>query len=259
MGNTQPDIKTPKDALLAQDPALLEELNAMDAQSLIRWAYENFGDRVGIITSFQDTGCVMIDIASRVAPGIRILTIDTLRLHPETYTLMEEIENRYDVSIEHYGPDPERLKRMIAQHGEFLFFDTKAKQEYCCQIRKTEPNIRALQTMDVWITGLRQDHSDARADTPKAQYSESEWNTLLKLAPLADWDSKRTQDYVKEHNVLYNPLYDQGYTSIGCVICSTPTLPHEHKRAGRWRWFNATDPDTDKECGIHTNRSGDGI
>ncbi len=259
VSNTQPDIRTPKEALLAQDPALLEELNAMDAESLIQWSYENFGDRVGIITSFQDSGCVMIDIASRVAPGMRILTVDTLRLHPETYTLMSGIENRYGMFIEHYGPDPERLKRMVAQHGEFLFFDTKAKQEYCCQIRKTEPNIRALQTVDVWITGLRQNHSESRSDTPKAQYSENEWNTLLKLAPLADWSTERTRAYVEEHEVPYNALYDQGYTSIGCIICSTPTLPHEDKRAGRWRWFNSMDPDNDKECGIHTNIGGGGI
>ena len=259
MSNTQSDIAHAKEALLAQDPALLEELNAMDAETLIRWSYEHFGDRVGIITSFQDTGCVMIDIASRVAPGMRVLTVDTLRLHPETYALMNEIEARYGVEIEHYKPDETRLKRMVAQHGEFLFFDSKTKQEYCCQIRKVEPNIRALQTIDVWITGLRQDHSDTRSETPKAQYTESEWNTLLKLAPLADWDTERTQAYVAENEVPHNALYDQGYTSIGCMICSTPTLPHEDKRAGRWRWFNAMDGDANKECGIHSNTGGGGI
>ena len=259
MSNPQPHISNAKEALLAQDPALLEELNAMPAEDLIRWAWENFGDRVGIITSFQDTGCVMIDIASRVAPGMRVLTIDTLRLHPETYTLMNEIESKYNVEIEHYKPDTDRLKGMIAQHGEFLFFDSKAKQEYCCQIRKVEPNIRALQTIDVWITGLRQDHSESRSDTPKAQYVENEWNTLLKLAPLVDWDSAQMKTYSDEHEVPHNALYDQGYTSIGCHTCSTPTLPHESKRAGRWRWFNSMNPDGDKECGIHTNTSGDGI
>lgn len=258
VSNSQPDISNAKEALLAQDPALLEELNAKPAEDLIRWAWDNFGDRVGIITSFQDTGCVMIDMASRVAPGMRVLTVDTLRLHPETYTLMDEIEAKYNLEIEHYKPDVGRLKRMIAQHGEFLFFDSKAKQEYCCQIRKVEPNIRALQTIDVWITGLRQDHSEGRSDTPKAQYSENEWNTLLKLAPLADWNTAQTQAYVEQHDVPKNALYDQGYTSIGCHTCSTPTLPHEGKRAGRWRWFNSMDPDGDKECGIH-NEGGGGI
>lgn len=256
MTNTTTDKASPKDLLLAQDPALLAELEAMPAEDLIRWAWDNFGDRVGIITSFQDTGCVMIDMASRVAPGMRVLTVDTLRLHPETYRLMDEIEAKYSVEIEHYKPDPDRLKRMVAQHGEYLFFDTKAKQEYCCQIRKVEPNIRALQTIDVWITGLRQDHSESRSETPKAQYVQSEWNTLLKLAPLVDWNTDQVKEYEAEHAVPKNALYDQGYTSIGCVICSTPTLPHEDKRAGRWRWFNQMDPESQKECGIHSGGGG---
>ena len=259
MSNTESNTSNVREALLSQDPALLDELNAMDPESLIRWSYENFGDRVGIVTSFQDTGCVMIDMASRVAPGMRVLTVDTLRLHSETYAVMDKVERRYNLEVELYRPDADRLKSMVAQHGEYLFFDTKAKQEYCCQIRKVEPNISALQTIDVWITGLRQDHSESREETPKAQYAESEWNTLLKLAPLVDWDSEQTQAYIDEHDVPRNALYDQGYTSIGCMICSTPTLPHEDMRAGRWRWFNSLDPDMNKECGIHTNISGDGI
>lgn len=259
MSNALTDIVSIKEAIKAQDPALLDELNAKTAEALIQWAFDHFGDRAGIVTSFQDTGCVMIDIASRVAPGMRVMTVDTLRLHPETYTLMDEVEARYTLKIEHFTPDPKRLKRMVAQHGEFLFFDTKAKQEYCCQIRKVEPNIEALQTLDVWFTGLRQDHSGSRSDTPKAQYVENEWNTLLKLSPLADWNATKVKAHVEEHKVPFNSLYDQGYTSIGCTICSTPTLPHEDIRAGRWRWFNSMDPDSEKECGIHTNTEGDGI
>lgn len=259
MNNLFPDTVRIKEAILAQDPGLLNELNAMESTDLIRWAYEQFGDRAGIVTSFQDTGCVMIDMASQVAKGLRVLTVDTLRLHPETYALMDEIEVKYNLTIEQYKPDADRLNRMVAQHGEFLFFDTKAKQEYCCQVRKVEPNIRALQTLDVWFTGLRKDHSGSRKETPKAQYAVNEWNTLLKLAPLADWDSDKIRAYTAEHAVPNNALYEQGYTSIGCTICSTPTLPHEDARAGRWRWFNHMDPDGQKECGIHSNTSGGGI
>lgn len=247
------------ESIQSQDTALLDELNSMDPEQLLSWASTNFGDRAGIITSFQDTGCVIVDMASKVAPELRVLTIDTLRLHPETYALMDTIETRYDLTVERFKPDPERLKRMVGQHGEFLFFDSKDKQEYCCQIRKVEPNIQALQTVDVWITGLRQDHSDTRSDTPKAEFNVNEWSTIIKLAPLADWDADRIKQYVADNNVPYNPLYDQGYTSIGCTICSTPTLPHEDTRAGRWRWFNALDPESSKECGIHTNIEGGGI
>ena len=247
------------ESIQTQDQALLDELNAMDPENLIAWASVNFGARAGIITSFQDTGCVMVDMASRVAPDLRVLTIDTLRLHPETYKLMDEIEARYDVTVERFKPDMARLKRMVAQHGEFLFFDSKSKQEYCCQIRKVEPNILALQSVDVWITGLRQDHSESRSDTPKAQFVENEWGIIIKLAPLMDWNAQQIREYSDAHDVPYNKLYDQGYTSIGCTICSTPTLPHEDIRAGRWRWFNAMDPESSKECGIHSNTSGGGI
>jgi phosphoadenylyl-sulfate reductase (thioredoxin) len=242
---------------LAEDPKLLETLEALSPEELLRWAYTEFGERAGIVTSFQDTGTVMLDMASRVAPDLRVLTIDTLRLHPETYDLIAEVERRYGVTVERYGPEPKRLQRMIDQHGEYLFFDSKAKQEFCCHVRKVEPNLRALRTLDVWITGLRRDHSDERSATAKAQYVRYDWGTILKLAPLADWTVDDVKRYIDANNVPYNSLYDQGYTSIGCVICSTPTLPNEDARAGRWRWFNALDPS--KECGIHTNTSGGGI
>lgn len=240
-----------------EDTCLLDALNAMSAGELLRWAYTNHRDRAGIITSFQDSGCVMIDMAARMAPGLRVLTVDPLRLHPETYQLMDDIEQRYGLSIERFEPDPERLRRMVQQHGEHLFFDSKTKQEFCCSVRKVEPNIRALQTVDVWITGLRRDQSEGRSDTPRAEYVQQEWGPVLKLAPLMGWTTQQVQDYIARHDVPYNKLYDQGYTSIGCMICSTPTLPHEDARAGRWRWFNAID--NDKECGIHTNTGGDGI
>lgn len=240
------------------DPKLLKELNAMPPEALLRWAYAHYGSRAGIITSFQNTGTVMIDMANRVAPDLRVLTVDTLRLHPETYALMEEIEARYGIAIERFKPDPDRVDKMVAQHGEYLFFDSKSKQEFCCSVRKVEPNVRALETVDVWITGLRQDQSENRSETPKASYQPTEWGTVLKLAPLVDWSEGEVWDYIRQYDVPYNKLYDQGYRSIGCVICSTPVLPHEAPRAGRWRWFNQLD-ENDKECGIHTNMMGSGI
>ena len=243
---------------ISEDPGLLDELETMPPEDLLRWAAEQHGSRAGIITSFQDTGTVIIDMASKVAPELRVLTVDTLRLPPETYELIDEIEAHYGITIERFEPDPDRLRRMVRQHGEYLFFDSKDKQEFCCAVRKVEPNIRALQTMDVWITGLRQDQSDTRAETPKVSYVQGEWSTLIKIAPLADWTSEQVKEYIADNHVPYNKLYDQGYTSIGCKICSTPTLPHESPRAGRWRWFNEGHED-EKECGIHTNVDGGGI
>jgi phosphoadenosine phosphosulfate reductase len=235
----------------------LAMLNDMDPEELLAWAQGHFPGRAGINTSFQDTGCVMIDMASRVAPDLRVLTVDTLRLHPETYRLMEQIEARYGIAIERFKPEPEQLKRMVGQHGEYLFFDSKAKQEYCCAIRKVEPNKRAIESLDVWITGLRRDQSEGRAAVDKvSRIVLEDGRELLKLSPLANWDKDQVWSYIHRHNVPYSPLYEQGYTSIGCVICSTPTMPWESKRAGRWRWFNHLDEDDDKECGIHIGGSG---
>ena len=237
------------------DSVPAEELSALGPEEMLAWAFEHGGDRAGIVTSFQNTGCVMIDMAQRVAPKLRVITIDTLRLHDETYRLMDEIEARYGITIDRIQPDPARVKKMIAQHGEYLFFDSKLKQEHCCQIRKVAPNERVLKTLDVWITGLRRDQSDFRRNVERAVIIRQDGRDVTKLSPLADWSDERVRAYIQENDVPYNDLYDQGYTSIGCVICTTPTQPGEDPRAGRWRWFNDLDQDT-KECGIHVMGSG---
>ncbi len=229
-------------------------LNSMQPEALLAWAHQHYGDRAGIITSFQDTGMVMIDMASKVAPALRVMTVDTLRLHDETYQLIDEIRQKYGMDVEVFQPDPERVEKMIRMHGEYLFFDSKAKQEYCCKVRKVEPNEKALDTLDVWFTGLRRDHSDSRAETPKVSKTSRDGRDILKVAPLAEWTGDDVWRYIREHEVPYNKLYDKSYTSIGCVICTTPTRPGEDKRAGRWRWFNALEGN--KECGIHTYGSG---
>ncbi|MBI4556102.1 MAG: phosphoadenosine phosphosulfate reductase family protein, partial [Candidatus Hydrogenedentes bacterium] len=113
---------------------------------------------------------------------------------------------------------------------------------------------RALATLDVWISGLRRDQSEGRKRVEKAAYIDQGGRKILKVNPLADWSEEQVWAYIKERDVPYNPLYDLGYTSIGCQICTTPTRPGEDKRAGRWRWFNALDHS--KECGIHTAGSG---
>lgn len=241
---------------VAEERVQLDQLNAMKPEELLAWAAENYGDRAGIVTSFQTTGCVTIDMAARQGLPLRVLTVDTLRLHPESYAVMEAVEQRYNLQVERFQPDPARVQRMVADHGEFLFFDSKPKQEHCCHVRKVEPNQRALATLDVWITGLRRDQSDFRKDVPKATLTQQNGRTLIKLSPLADWSEEQLWDYIRANDVPYSALYDQGYASIGCIICTTPTRPGEDKRAGRWRWFNQFQDGDKKECGIHVAGSG---
>ena len=242
---------------VTQNSPPIDELEGFEPEALLKWASQEYGERAGIVTSFQTTGCVMIDMASRVAPEMRVITIDTLRLHPETYALMDEIEARYGLHIERFQPIPEHLDAMIEEHGEYLFFDSKTKQEYCCGVRKVDPNQRALATLDVWFTGLRRDQSEFRNAVPKVSRAhQPNDHSLLKIAPLAEWTEDDVDAYVAEHNAPKNVLYDQGYDSIGCVICTTPIRPHEEKRTGRWRWFNQFDQGGRKECGIHTHGGG---
>jgi len=235
------------------DGAALEELP--DAE-LLQWAFSNYGDRAAIGTSLQLTGSVLIDMASRLGLPFRVFILDTLRLHQESYSLIEKFEKRYNIKVERFTPAPRKLEKMLNVHGEYLFFDSKEKQEYCCNIRKVEPNERALESLDAWITGLRRDQSEDRKDIPRVSWMQSKGRSVLKIAPLAHWTEADVKKYIADNDVPYHPLFDQGYDSIGCIICSTPLRPGEPKRAGRWRWFNASD--TNKECGIHLDK-GEGI
>jgi phosphoadenosine phosphosulfate reductase len=234
----------------------LPKLEEMPPQELLKWVFEKYGSRAAIGTSLQLTGSVLIDMCAKAGVPFRVFLIDTLRLHRESYDLIGTFEARYGIKVERFLPDPKRLDQMIAMHGEYLFFDSKAKQEYCCQIRKVEPNERALATLDAWVTGLRRDQSEGRAGTRRASFTHQAGRTVLKLAPLANWTGDDVRAYIDKNKVPFHPLFDRGYESIGCIICTTPCRPGEPKRAGRWRWFNALDES--KECGIHLEK-GDGI
>ena len=149
---------------------------------------------------------------------------------------------------------------MIREQGEFLFFDSKEKQEFCCDLRKVEPNERVLGTLDVWLTGLRADQSKARAGTSRFEIIPHGPNKrpILKVAALVDWTEERLRKYCEEHQVPVHKLLfwekdGWRYESLGCVICTTPIGPYEPRRAGRWRWFNALEGG-DKECGLHVVR-----
>lgn len=249
------DSKTMNSHINAQ---LITELSQItDPQALIGEVFKRFGRRAAIGTSGQLTGSVMIDMAFKGKAKPRVFTIDTLRLFPETYELFNAVEKKYKIKIERVKPDPKKIEKMVKDHGEFLFFDSKEKQEYCCHLRKVEPNERALEKVDVWLTGLRTDQSESRANTQKFQLIEHGPNKrpILKVAPLVDWTEETLREYIKKNEVPSHPLLDYEkngwfYESLGCVICTTPIGPHEPRRAGRWRWFNAKDGDN-KECGLH--------
>ncbi len=235
------------------------DFEAMSVEDILHWAATTFPQRAVINTSLQYSGIAMIHMAMEMALDLRLATIDTLRLHPETYDFIKTVETRYNRSFEVYKPQAGQVHKMVETHGEFLFFDSKFKQEHCCKVRKEWPNARLLKTVDCWITGVRRDQSSYRQDhTPKALLVPDENDTkrkILKLNPMADWNETRLLEYIATNQIPTHPLYDQQYQSLGCVICATPTRPGESQRAGRWRWFNSTNTnvpaDDNKECGLH--------
>jgi phosphoadenosine phosphosulfate reductase len=209
------------------------------AEDVLRWAFATFGQHVEIASGFGVEGVVLIDIAARLQPGLRVFTLDTDFLFPETYALMERIEHRYGITVKrlHSALAPEEQER---QHGPQLWSRTP---DVCCNLRKVEPLRQKLSQLSAWVTSIRRDQTSFRASARKV-----EWDAkfhLVKINPLADWTSQRVWRYVHEHNVPYNPLHDQGYPSIGCTHCTRRVLPGEDQRAGRWSGFNKT------ECGLH--------
>ena len=218
--------------------------------------FKRFKKRAAIVTSGQLSGMVLVHMAYENRLPFRVCTIDTLRLFPETYEFFKNVEERYDLQIERIQPHAQSLTSMVAEHGEFLFFDSKKKQEYCCHIRKVEPMQRLLNSLDVWFSGLRRDQSDSRQRVPKVGIHEHAGRSVLKVNPLADWTVDQIWEFVRENDIPVNPLLKtqkngHSFESIGCIICTTPIKPGEPKRAGRWRWQNATSSENDKECGLH--------
>ncbi len=245
------------------DQELVHKLEKIqDPGELMAELFRMFGGRAAIGTSGQWTGVALIDIVIRA--GIskpRVYTVDTLRLFPETYDLFRELEKKYNIKIEKAAPDFDAVSKMVREHGEMIFFDSKAKQEYCCKIRKVDPNNRVLDTLDVWITGLRADQSDARSQIKRLEIiqhtqQDGKESPLLKVTPLIAWTEEKVKEYVSTNNVPVHKLLEierdgWHYDSLGCIICTTPIGTHETRRAGRWRWFNHQLKGDQKECGLH--------
>ncbi len=240
------------------DNALCQEIVLTETpQEILFSLFKRFKNRAAIVTSGQLSGMVLIHLAAENQLPFRVCTLDTLRLFPETYAFFEKVESRYGIQIEQVQPDPQDVQQMVTEHGEYLFFDSKAKQEYCCNIRKVRPMQRVLETLDVWITGLRRDQSDARQQLRKAEIISSTTHPVLKVNPLSQWTTDAVWQFVRDNNIPVNPLLEADadghyYESLGCIVCTTPIKPGEPKRAGRWRWQNAAPTtENDKECGLH--------
>ena len=226
--------------------AAAERFEDASAQELLAWALERFHPRMAISAAGGVDGMALIDMAWRINPEIRVFTLDTGRLPPETYALFEDVRERYGIDVEFEYPDREAVTRLVTSEGPNLMYRSVDLRVACCEIRKVEPLKRKLATLDAWVAGLRREQWKTRRNVAKVEV-DRDHGGIVKLNPLADWKLGDVWDYVRTNEVPYHELFDHGYTSIGCAPCTRPVLVGEPERAGRWWW----EDQTDKECGIH--------
>jgi len=230
----------------AELAAAAHELKSASAEQVLAWAERRFGARAAIASSFGVEDMVLIDLARQHAPSLRVFTLDTGRLPPETYELMETVRKRYGLEVETFFPERARVEALQSAHGYFSFKQSIESRKQCCGLRKVEPLNRALAGREAWLTGLRREQSVTRTGVEVVEL-DADHGGLVKLNPLAGWSSKQVWAYVRENGVPYNVLHDRGYPSIGCAPCTRAVKPYEDERAGRWWWESAEN----RECGLH--------
>ncbi len=234
---------------LAMTPAnvrrLDESFHGQPTEKVLAWAWERFGTRAAIGTSFQGAGLVMMHLAKQSGIQFPVFTLDTGLLFRETLELKKKLEDFYGFQIESLVPDLTVQQQEDAQGPELW----KREPDLCCTMRKVLPLQNKLADLDCWITGLRRQQSDTRAGIGIIElyhFDQSANGDIVKLNPMAAWSREDVWKYIHQHKIPYNPLHDQGYRSIGCQPCTHKTSGGDDERAGRWIGFNKV------ECGIHT-------
>jgi len=221
---------------------------AREPQDILALALKEYSPELGISFSGAED-VVLVDMAAKLGAPFRVFSLDTGRLHPETYQFLEKVRTHYGVAIEAVFPRPEAVQTLVREKGLFSFYTDGHKE--CCGIRKVEPLMRALAPLGAWVTGQRKDQSPStRADVPVIQLDRTFGTAerpLVKFNPLSFWTSKQVWAYIRDNDVPYNALHDRGFVSIGCEPCTRPVNPGQHERAGRWWW----EEETKKECGLH--------
>jgi phosphoadenosine phosphosulfate reductase len=208
-------------------------------QDIVAWAVRTFGDGLSVGASFGGaSGMAILHMVAALKPNVHVFVLDTDYLFEETHETMRQAVPALGLSnVNVYKPALSH-EEQAARHGSALWM---RDPDACCEIRKIEPNRRALEGKSAWVSGLRRDQSEGRADTPLISWNEK--FGVVKLNPLANWSEAQTWEYILAKKIPYNPLLDQGYSSIGCYNC---TVPGVQGRAGRWQGFEKD------ECGLHT-------
>jgi len=205
---------------------------------------ELYPEQVVFTTSLGLEDQALTDLIARNNIKVRLATLDTGRLFPESYSLLDRTRAKYDIDIKSYFPDTLSLEEFVNENGMNSIYNSIDCRKTCCKIRKIDPLFRALEGAQIWVTGLRADQSDNRATLPRIE--KDSFTGLVKFNPLVDWNDLQLHSYLNSHSVPTNTLHRKGYPSIGCEPCTRAITTEEHPRAGRWWWENSS-----QECGLH--------
>ena len=214
-------------------------------QALLRAMMAKYGTKIALSSSLSLEDQVLTDMMININKTPNIFTLDTGRLFPETYRLLDDTNKHYGINIRVFFPENSAVEEMVSTHGINLFYESIEQRKRCCHVRKLEPLSRAFAGLNVWICGLRREQSITRNDMQLVEYDDV--NNLIKINPLIDWTEQQVWDYIHEHRIPYNPLHDTGYPSIGCQPCTRAVKPGKDARSGRWWWESAEQ----RECGLH--------
>lgn len=229
---------------------IAEELNlklaGKKAEEIIEYFTNVYVGKVTLGSSLGAEDQVLTDLLVNTGKHVKIFTLDTGRLFPETYELIEKTNKHFGINIEVYFPDRREVEKMVLEKGINLFYESIENRKLCCHIRKVEPLKRALTGMTVWITGLRKDQSLTRFYSKLVEWDDQ--HKIYKVNPLLNWREKDVWDYIKSNNLPYNELHDKGFPSIGCQPCTRAVKQGEDVRSGRWWWETSEQ----KECGLHS-------
>lgn len=215
------------------------------AEEILSFFSDQYGNELAFATSLGAEDQVLTFLLSQINKDVRIFTLDTGRLFPETIDLIDKTNKLYDINISVYFPEFSLVEKMVNSKGINLFYESIENREECCHIRKIIPMKRALKGVKAWVSGLRSEQSVTRQDLSVVSWDEK--FELVKINPLLNWTETQLWDFIKTHDIPYNELHDKGYPSIGCQPCTRVVEPGEDVRGGRWWW----EMPENKECGLH--------
>ena len=226
---------------------IYQEIKELDIEKALAVLVNRFPDKVVFSTSFGWEDQVIAHMIFSNHLPIKVFTLETGRLFPETYYVWNRTLEKYGEQIQAMYPDTDSVEKMVSQKGPTSFYESVENRKECCAIRKIEPLKRALAGNDIWITGIRAEQSVNRENMTGIEWDSQ--NQIIKFHPLFDWSLEQVKAYIKDNNIPYNPLHDKGFPSIGCAPCTRAVKEGEDFRAGRWWW----EDQNKKECGLHSS------